>query len=176
MPYTDKATLVRKGISAELHVAALLMEVGGIVTFPLLQRPPYDLIWAAGVSGEPFYRIQVKWAQYIGQRRRKHGLGDRACYRVDLSANGDKGHQRRYTPTSFDILAAVCSPALVYFLPVTKLLQDDGTLLRHVSLKVLDDDITRSDSIAAAQRWESYKGNVAAAQLELLEASQLTTT
>jgi len=103
-------------------------------------------------------RIQVKRAKFKLKQGGMNSRRDREHYWVDLTKHS-RGHDHRRIPAnSFDFLAAVCEPDLIYLIPHDKLIAEDGRMLRGIGIKMPTEG--RLDSIKAGQRWEAYRNNI----------------
>lgn len=154
-------------ICGELLTAAMLATPTQHVSMPLTHLTPYDLILDVE---HRLYRVQVKWAQFVAQRIRRLGKGDRAHYQVGFVRRS--GKKERKISQEFDLLAIVCTPTLIYFVPRQRLLKPDGQLPRQIRLKPEDLTRTRADSAAATSRWAPYCNNVETALREIVTAAQ----
>src|SRR5882724_11265317 len=143
-----------KWFSAEMLIAYECARRGLVVSVPLAPCP-YDILVDTGCL---IKRIQVKRAKFKLKQGGMNSRRDREHYWVDLTKHS-RGHDHRRIPAnSFDFLAAVCEPDLIYLIPHDKLIAEDGRMLRGIGIKMPTEG--RLDSIKAGQRWEAYRNNI----------------
>lgn len=156
---TDKP--VNHWFSAEMLVAYHFCLQDYRVSVPL-SPCEYDLVVDTGIA---IKRIQIKKAAFRKQRVRKHGLGDRDHWAVDLTkrrrilGGSGKLYHKRIAAKEFDYLAVVCDGTAVYLIPIEKLhAEEKGLLLRMIQIK---DSVVegRLDSMRAGERWKPYRNN-----------------
>lgn len=147
--------------TCELLAGLRFTALGYAVSLPITPQT-YDLVVDVGETPARLLRVQVKRAKYRAARARKLGVGDRACYEVQLtrkafrSGKAPRGN-RRMAATEFDYLVAVCEWDQVYVIP-TKALESPekpGIVLRAVRIKPPAMN-RRVDSLKAGARWETY--------------------
>ena len=141
--------------SAELLTAARLEEAGFIVSVPLVPVR-YDLL--ADYEGK-IVRVQVKRAKWRRQRMKPKGLGDRACWGLNLMRHDGNGNRSKPSGSEFDYLAVMCNFENIYFIPASVLAGEDGELIRVIQIKPPDPTNTRTDAKVSGERWEPYRNN-----------------